>query len=323
MYYPYLRGKQYELLALRDFSSANKNCQTIVPIIEPVKSQMNGLNMAISAMLANGMKFAVIINPMDGDFKHPNVNNDIVMKLTTPKDDRDQWIPAYLYNNCTDKILRHAENHHFNDLMIVFPSGVDVNNDMLMSFLANNRIAHVVTGNLSSNRFVRGRLLKLNKNIISLEDRFQDKVRNADYANSLDEQFSEDFAFYREDRLAGFSDYTILAKDFTEGGMLPYAIAIHLTYQKSEDQIYVHHFVSDSNFDQSNIRGKFYEAAAKIAPFYNAGRYLKTSSVKELIERSISNDGFPGLGYIKKLSVKNHLELINQILSDTKYANMR
>lgn len=316
MYYPYLRGKQYELLALRDFSSANKNCQKIIPIVEPVKSQMNGLNMAISAMLANGMKFAIILNPMDGDFKHPNVNNDIVMKLTTPKDDRGQWIPAYLYNNCTDKILRHAENHHFNDLMIVFPSGVDVNNDMLMSFLANEKIAYVVTGNLGSNRSVRLRLLRLGKNIISLEDRFQDKVRNADYANSLDEQFSEDFAFYREDRLAGFSDYTILAKDFTEGGMLPYAIAIHLTYQKSEDQIYVHHFVSDSNFDQSNIRGKFFEATAKIAPFYNAGGYLKTSAVEELIERSNSNDGFPGLGYIKKLSVKNHLELINRILQE-------
>lgn len=316
MYYPYLRGKQYELLALRDFSSANKNCQKIIPIVEPVKSQMNGLNMAISAMLANGMKFAIILNPMDGDFKHPNVNNDIVNDLTTLKDDTGHWIPAYFYSSQTNLILQHAEEHHFTDLMIVFPSGVDVNNEMLMSFLANEKIAYVVTGNLGSNRSVRVRLLRLGKNIISLEDRFQDKVRNADYANVLDEQFSEDFAYYSDDGLAGFSDFTTLAKDFTEGGMLPYAIAIHLTYRKSVDQIYVHHFVSDSNFDQSNIRGKFFEATAKIAPFYNAGGYLKTSAVEELIERSISNDGFPGLGYIKKLSVKNHLELINRILQE-------
>lgn len=78
MYYPYLRGKQFELLALRDFSHENPNNEKIVPIIEPVKQQFNGLNTAISAMLNNGLKFAIILNPKDGDFKHQNVNNDIL-----------------------------------------------------------------------------------------------------------------------------------------------------------------------------------------------------------------------------------------------------
>ena len=45
-----------------------------------------------------------------------------------------------------------------------------------------------------------------------------------------------------------------MGKDFQDGGMLPYAIAIHLTYLKSSEEIYVHHFVSDSNYDQSNIK---------------------------------------------------------------------
>ena len=66
MYYPYLRGKQFELLALREFSSEFKNYHTIVPIIEPVKKQVNGLNAAALSMIENGMKFAVILNPSDG-----------------------------------------------------------------------------------------------------------------------------------------------------------------------------------------------------------------------------------------------------------------
>lgn len=316
MYYPYLRGKQYELLALRDFSSENQNNEKIIPIIEPVKQQVNGLNMAISAMITNGMRFAVILNPMYGDYKHPNVNNDIISGLSPLVDDRKHWIPAYLYKGNAESLLSHAEEHNLNNLMIVFPSGADVNDEGLMEFLSNGRIAYVVMGNLGNNRSARGRLLRLGKDIVSLEDRFQEKARNADYANAVDEQFSEDFAYYRDDGLAGFSDYTPLAKDFIEGGMLPYAIAIHLTYQRSNDQIYVHHYVSDSNFDQSNIRGKFFEAASKIAPFYDGGGYFKTSAVEELIQRSTSEDGFPGLGYIKKLSVKNHLELINHILPE-------
>ena len=316
MYYPYLRGKQFELLALREFSSEFKNNHTIVPIIEPVKKQVNGLNAAALSMIENGMKFAVILNPSDGDYRHTGIDNDILMSLTALTDDRDNWIPAYIYKHNGKTLLDHAKQNNLSNLMIIFPSGADVNDEELMEFLSKDEVAFVVSGNLSNNRSARGRLLRLGKALISLEDRFNERPRNADYANEVDEIFSEDFAYYKEDGLAGFADFTPMAKDFIEGGMLPYAIAIHLTYQKSDDQIFVHHFVSDNNFDQSNIRGKFHEAAVKIAPFFNNNGLYHTSAVDELIRRADSDDGYPGLGYIKKLSVKNHLELITHILPE-------
>ena len=316
MYYPYLRGKQFELLALREFSNEYKNNSKIVPIIEPVKKQVNGLNAAALSMIENGMKFAVILNPSDGDYKHTGVDNDILMSLTALTDDRDHWIPAYIYKHNGKTLLEHAKQNNLSNLMIIFPSGADVNDEVLMEFLSKDEVAFVVSGNLSNNRSARGRMLRLGKALISLEDRFNERPRNADYANEVDEIFSEDFAYYKNDGLAGFADYTPMAKDFIEGGMLPYAIAIHLTYQKSDDQIFVHHFVSDNNFDQSNIRGKFHEAAVKIAPFFNNNGLYHTSAVDELIRRADSDDGYPGLGYIKKLSVKNHLELITHILSE-------
>ena len=316
MYYPYLRGKQFELLALREFSSEFENNHTIVPIIEPVKKQVNGLNAAALSMIENGMKFAVILNPSDGDYRHTGIDNDILMRLTAWTDDRDNWIPAYIYKHNGKTLLNHAKQNNLSNLMIIFPSGADVNDEVLMKFLSKDEVAFVVSGNLSNNRSARSRLLKLGKALISLEDRFNERPRNADYANEIDEIFSEDFAYYKEDGLAGFADFTPMAKDFIEGGMLPYAIAIHLTYQKSDDQIFVHHFVSDNNFDQSNIRGKFHEAAVKIAPFFNDNRLYHTSAVDELIRRADSEDGYPGLGYIKKLSVKNHLELITHILPE-------
>ena len=316
MYCPYLRGKQFELLALREFSSEFENNHTIVPIIEPVKKQVNGLNAAALSMIKNGMKFAVILNPSDGDYRHNGIDNDILKSLTALTDDRDNWIPAYIYKHNGKALLDHAKQNNLSNLMIIFPSGADVNDKTLMEFLSKDEVAFVVSGNLSNNRSARGRLLKLGKALISLEDRFNERSRNADYANEVDEIFSEDFAYYKNDGLAGFADYTPMAKDFIEGGMLPYAIVIHLTYQKSDDQIFVHHFVSDNNFDQSNIRGKFHEAAVKIDPFFNKNGLPHTSAVDELIKRAYSDDGYPGLGYIKKLSVKNHLELITNILSE-------
>ena len=38
--------------------------------------------------------------------------------------------------------------------------------------------------------------------------------------------------------------------------------------------------------------------------------YLQTEAVKEIIKKANASEGYPGLGYLKKLSVKNHLELI-------------
>ena len=75
MYFPYLRGKQYELLALKDFSQMSPNNAKIIPVIEPVKSQVNGLNSALEALRDNAMRFAVILNPKDGDFKKDRDND--------------------------------------------------------------------------------------------------------------------------------------------------------------------------------------------------------------------------------------------------------
>lgn len=314
MYFPYLRGRQFELLALRDFAIGNQCKENVVPIIEPVKQQFGGLNTAITTMLDNRLLFAMILNPNDGDFKHPNVHNDILGGLTSLVNIHDGWIPAYLYKRNANVLLNHIVLNNLQQVMIILPNGADVNDEEFMEFLRNERVAYIVNGN-NGNRSTRARLLRLNKQLISLEDRFKSKARNADYADPDDEFFSDDFAYYNADGLYGFSDYTTLTKDFIEGGMMPYAIAIHLTYQKADDQIFVHHFVSDNNYDQSNVRGKFHEAAIKIAPFYG-NSIAHTTSVDELIEKASQEDGYPGLGYIKKLSILNHLELINGILSD-------
>ena len=46
MYHPYLRGKQYELILLRENAKLIKNA-SMVPIIEPVKKNLTALNKAI------------------------------------------------------------------------------------------------------------------------------------------------------------------------------------------------------------------------------------------------------------------------------------
>ena len=119
MYFPYLRGKQYELLALKDFSQMSPNNAKIIPVIEPVKSQVNGLNSALEALRDNAMRFAVILNPKDGDFKKDR-DNDIFPKLNTLQEDRESWIPAYFYKGYPDltscHFLSYERSFHKNSL---------------------------------------------------------------------------------------------------------------------------------------------------------------------------------------------------------------
>ena len=154
---------------------------------------------------------------------------------------------------------------------------------------------------------------KLCKNIIRLDNCFIERPRNVDYLSIPEEKFTEEHKFYHEDHFYGLSDYTALPKDFIDGGMLPYAVAIHMTYEKNSDEIYVRHFVSDTNDDQSNIQRKFFEAASKLKEFFSSKE--KTQAINELIQL-LDNEKYPGLGVIKKLSIRNHLELMNRIMSE-------
>ena len=55
----------------------NQNNSKIVPIIEPVKQQVKSINVAVDAMIANRVKFSLVLNSTDGDFKHI-ADNDII-----------------------------------------------------------------------------------------------------------------------------------------------------------------------------------------------------------------------------------------------------
>ena len=123
--------------------------------------------------------------------------------------------------------------------------------------------------------------------------------------------FFPKYKYYLDDGYEGFSDYTTLPREFIDGGMLPYAIAIHLTYKRNLGDIYIKHFVSDTNFDQSNVQKKFFEAASKVKAFFSNRE--RTPAIDELIK--LVDDGkYPGLGVIKKLSIRGHMELINSLL---------
>lgn len=313
MYYPYLRAKQFELKALREFSK-EYNGKSITPILEPVKKQTNLLDTAITEMLDNQFRFALILNPHDGDYKHTTTKFTSWLENEKLMENRPAWIPAFIYSlRYVNEIKAIIQNNELQDVMIIFTSGMDIDDEIAWEIVRLRSVKYVVNAVQSTfPRRLKRELKENGKQVIRLDDNFRAKVRNADYALNVDEVFTEEpFFFSTDEGLDGYSDYTTLPSEYIEGGMLPYALAIHLSYRKNEEQLNVHHFVSDSNETNTDIRRKFKEAADKIAPFYR--NIPKTKAVEEIIDKANDPNGYPGLGYLKKLSIKNHLELINSL----------
>ena len=161
----------------------------------------------------------------------------------------------------------------------------------------------------SLDRFIKG----LNKFYIRLDDPFEKQQRNADFLDISGHKFTEKHLYYLQDRYNGFADFTISPREFTDGGATPRAVVIHLTYlnAQSENQIWIRHFTSEQMI-QDNVQGKFAEAAKKAIQFCNE-LPLDNSAITEL-RYYYNEQKYPGLGTVKKISIKNHLLIVRSFL---------
>jgi hypothetical protein len=105
----------------------------------------------------------------------------------------------------------------------------------------------------------------------------------------------------------------MVGHDFLDGGGPALTVAIHLTYKNPADDgaLHIRHFKSVSNETADNPAEKFAEALRELAEAVLApgSPIQRTSAVEEFLELA-EKGHFPGLGYVKKLSMQHHLELL-------------
>ena len=149
--------------------------------------------------------------------------------------------------------------------------------------------------------------------IIILEDGYRKAKRNIDYIENPDEPFSRNHIVYKKRGFVGFSDFSMVGNEFEESGFAPLAIAIHIMYFGTREELRVHHFVSKSNESISDPARKFEEAMNSLIGWEQFDVIPKTMGLNRLIE--CYNIGkFPGLGIIKKYSLMHHIEMMGGYL---------
>lgn len=322
MYYPYFRGRQNELLCLRELLENNRLSEKIIPVLEPVKFSSTFLA-TLKKFIESDRKVILIQNPAVGKFaieykKNLNDMEDAAQdekkgKIKKTLEEyqgilKDEHIcKGYLVNSkAIDYVLRLPESER-NKIYLVNQNKGDDN-----FYVEHGDKLLVKASFIPKDEDFKDEVMG---NAIILEDCYQKAKRNVDYIEHPDVSFSKNHLVFAKRGYQGFSDYSIVGNEYEESGFAPLAIAIHIVYFGAKNELRVHHFVSDSNENISDPARKFEEAMEKLVNWEKIDSIRHTKGLVNLINY-YENGRFPGLGVIKKFSLMHHVELMGEFLED-------
>ena len=310
MYFPYLRARQFELISLRELVNAGVLQNKVMPVLEPVKESFNNFNLAHKVFQEKDFSSYLIVNPFVGE-----VPGDTEVFLNYISElDNSKFLPAFHYADNKDYVTEKIEKYNLNNCLLICLDNFS-DEDSFRELCQNPSVTHIMLLEPNKYRSLDRFIKSLGKSYIRLDDVFEKQQKNADFLNISAHKFSEEHLYYKEENYQGFADFTVLPSEYVDGGSTPRAVVIHLTYLNldEESQIWIRHFTSESNDSIANVQGKFAQATEKAISFcdnYN----LNNSAIDEL-RNYYQNAKYPGLGTVKKISIKNHLLVVSDFLS--------
>lgn len=299
MYYPVLRGKQFELIALRELSSALDG-EEFCPIIEPVRSKLEPLGKTIRHLNREKIVPIIVVNPYLGDFATYGGKVSIEDELRATYDDLN-FTSCFTTKGLSTTELELLITNTENTFAVFIEEGL---NKDILPVLSDAEL-------VIANKYHRAAFKSLPK-VVVVEDNFTRAIKNSDYPDKS--YFSDRHTDYKEgNNVIGYGDYTITGNDFLESGGPAYVVAIHLSYIDPDefDAMYIKHFKSYDDKSPTRPGDKFGNALDKLIYF--------TEEYSNLFEDTLGLRGFrllkaeehfPGLGHVKKLSIQHHIETL-------------
>jgi hypothetical protein len=301
MYYPILKAKRHELSALSSLSSTLP-AGKFRPVIEPVNSGLGPLIKTIESLHRNSVIPLVVINPSQG-FYARNPSGGIYGALQSDVRSANKFLSCIKVRDSFDTVSLALLSSHP-------AAAVYLENDISMASLGLLAASPCVLLNQQKND--SGIISKI-KSVVLYADSFAKKKRNADYgAGSFYSNLHVSYKGFTN--VVGFGDFTIMGEEYSESGGPAYVVAIHVSHiDKSAPQsMHVRHFCSVSGGAvPTNPGGKYIEALDELFLFdaVNPGFFDPTLGMSEFRALHASRH-FPGLGLVKEMSMKHHIESI-------------
>ena len=298
MYFPYLRARLAELLAIRDSHSLT---DLTVPIFEPVDE--NPLTYKrLQTAIDKERRFAVIVNSEHG-IGAPPATEWVVNAIHKLQEER--VFPAVEIRRDTDDVLvRDFATTFRGRTCVVVHRSHPHSLGRLSTCLGplGQEIFHVILEGavpVDSVRRLPGRACVL------LRDGFKRTTPNKDYPPESD--FDTHLYTFRKRGLDGFGDFTTVGDWFPERRpALASTLAYHLT-EAEPPKIVTKHFKSWSSTDSGDKHAQYGATREQILEY--ADRYgINTQGIKEFR----NHPRWPNHASTKRYSIVHHLEVIER-----------
>lgn len=297
MYFPILRGKGSEFLALEEEKELILG-KGIVPIIELVKETKNFKHVI-------DIPIIIIVNPIVGEFtkdrswidnyiignidKHKSITIGYQITDITTNEDIEKFMIKW--NNYEKCFIHHCK---FNDI-----------NWFLREYKDEN-IINIINIDKTDKNYLNQINLYFEE-VVILSDGFDKKNRNADYPEWS--YFTNHCIEYKQNDLYGYSDYLTIGSKFVEGGWTPSVVAIHYTYKNDDGDITIRHFASEESSKDKEFKEKYMEALIKLINFIHLNEKDNTDA-SNIFYGLYESNHVTNLPKLKQYSMQRHIESI-------------
>ncbi|MCF6459187.1 sce7725 family protein [Pseudoalteromonas sp. MMG024] len=312
MYHSYLRGKQFELLAVRYVIDKIAESNS-TPIIEPVRQSSRDILKCIEVLEENNSNYIIVSNPKVGELANNSLAREQLLDGISnayPNAEFGVIVNDTSTNTDINIILDRYPQHSFS--IIHFGQFQDI--QFLQELSATNRQfkKHIFIEHCSSN-FYQSQFSGFER--VLIDDCFNRRSTNREYRAQLEEFFTDLHVNYTNRGFQGYGDFSVVGDYFSEGGGQAITAALHITFDKPTLEIYIRHFLSAERQVADEVPILLEEAISELEAFIRTKPEILewSTSLNEVLE--IYQSGCQtSLAYIKKLSIAHHFELMHKVL---------
>ena len=299
-YFPFLRGKQNELLAVSRLAARIVQSRRIIPIIEPVNWNST-TQKSIREFLGQSMSFLFICNPIHGTVMNTAGR---LLQAMIGSSGGNSVIPALYIDHATSR-------RAIDEFKRTYASKLE----LALIYLGEPQ-TKIKEDDFEHHVFMPNRVRRQYRNAISpdrrviIDDPFHRRPRNAEYPNHP-EVFTDINTLGGNREKVDFGDFSIVGDHFADGGGPAHAVALHHIHFRSNSSFSLDltHFVSDRTASAVDPTGKTLEAINHLVRALSGLTPNDTEACREY--REIRRSGSSrGLGYMKRLAIQHHLEVV-------------
>jgi hypothetical protein len=308
MYFPVIRGKQFDVLALRHVAPSLVIAGNVRPIVEPVRDQWANLATIADA----GLPLAVVVNPQDGNYSP-------LRQGGSPDTVPPHGVALFGHANVTKTLIISEATTVVE--VDAFVADTPERRAFLVASVPRVRTPDPIAAALASSpeRFAIHRSAvpasptpPIN---VDVQDHFNRADTNVNYP--FDEFYtSRHITITGDPNFDHFGDYLVQGEDYNDaGGGRARNVALHHVYMNGpkQSELRVRHYVSGQHPDVGTM---WHDALTQLVadlPNLAALSPLNETATCNEYRALLASGGYPGLGKMKEYAFRHQLLLMTVV----------